>query len=120
RPSWIGVSARWPRQPGAASPIISVARSLGGWRIATTTSRPSPYSSAWKRARRPSCPLSRYCGKPAWRIWTIEWARGAEKQFLALDPAIRRRIAKYLLERVSRGSNPRRLGRALKGERRGL
>lgn len=52
--------------------------------------------------------------------WRIDWSARASKQFRALDPVMRRRIAKYLLERVGDNDDPRRLGRALKGERKGL
>lgn len=52
--------------------------------------------------------------------WRIEWSDSARKAFLALDPAVRRRIGRFLRERVGNLDNPRSIGRALKGERRGL
>lgn len=53
-------------------------------------------------------------------IWKIEWAKSAEKEFLALDPPVQKRIARFLVDRLGKLDNPRRLGRALEGERRGL
>lgn len=52
--------------------------------------------------------------------WRIEWSRTASKSFLKLDPGARRRIARYLQERVAVLDDPRSLGRALKGKRQGL
>jgi mRNA interferase RelE/StbE len=52
--------------------------------------------------------------------WQIEWSQSARKTFLNLDSMVRRRIASYLQHRVAVLDDPRALGRALKGERRGL
>ncbi|MGH8126769.1 MAG: type II toxin-antitoxin system RelE family toxin [Gammaproteobacteria bacterium] len=52
--------------------------------------------------------------------WRIEWSLTASKAFLKLDLVERRRIAQYLQQRVAGLDDPRRLGRALKGEKRGI
>ncbi len=52
--------------------------------------------------------------------WQIEWSQSARKTFLNFDSMVRRRIASYLQHRVAVLDDPRTLGRALKGERRGL
>ena len=51
--------------------------------------------------------------------WTIEFAETALRQVEKLDPAIRRRIIKFLRERLGKLDNPRSIGQALQGERLG-
>ena len=48
--------------------------------------------------------------------WTIEFATSAAKQMRKLDPAVARRIATFLRERVAPAKNPRSLGAALRGD----
>lgn len=52
--------------------------------------------------------------------WRIEWSESAQKDFLALDPAIQKRIARFLTGRLGKLDNSRGLGRALTGEHGGL
>ena len=51
--------------------------------------------------------------------WTIEFAETALRQVEKLDSAIRRRIIKFLRERLGKLDNPRSIGQALQGERLG-
>ena len=51
--------------------------------------------------------------------WTIEFTETALRQVEKLDPAIRRRIIKFLRERLGKLDNPRSIGQALQGERLG-
>lgn len=48
-------------------------------------------------------------------VWTIEYAKSAQKQAKRLDPVIRKRIRQFLDERLASHENPRELGTALKG-----
>lgn len=48
--------------------------------------------------------------------WRIEFAESVAKQFRKLDPAIARRLIRYLRERVAPLEDPRSLGAALKGD----
>jgi mRNA interferase RelE/StbE len=48
--------------------------------------------------------------------WKIEFAESAARQFRKLDPAVARRIAAFLRERVASTQDPRSLGAALKGD----
>ena len=48
--------------------------------------------------------------------WRIEFAESAAKQLHKLDPAIARRLLRYLGERVAPLEDPRSLGAALKGD----
>ena len=48
--------------------------------------------------------------------WTIELAEVAAKQLRNLDPAVARRILRFLRERVAAAPDPRSLGSALKGD----
>lgn len=47
--------------------------------------------------------------------WTIEYAETAKKQLYKLDKGVARRIVDFMDERVASESDPRRLGKALKG-----
>ena len=47
--------------------------------------------------------------------WTIELSRQAEKSLKATDAAARRRIARYIDERLLKSANPRELGKPLQG-----
>jgi mRNA interferase RelE/StbE len=48
--------------------------------------------------------------------WAIKFDAAAERELNKLDPAIARRILKFLLERVAKLDDPRRLGERLKGK----
>jgi mRNA interferase RelE/StbE len=48
--------------------------------------------------------------------WRIEFAESAARQFRKLDPAVARRITRFLRERVAPLADPRSLGAALKGD----
>lgn len=48
-------------------------------------------------------------------VWTIEYAKSAQKNAKRLDPVIRKRIRQFLDERLATHENPRELGTALKG-----
>lgn len=48
-------------------------------------------------------------------MWTIEFAESAAKSLAKLDPAIARRIIRFLRERLATSPDPRKLGAALKG-----
>ena len=48
-------------------------------------------------------------------MWEVIFERKAQKQFNALDFQIKKRIAKFIDERLIPASNPRELGRALVG-----
>jgi len=49
--------------------------------------------------------------------WTIEFDRAALSELRRLDPVAARRIVEYLRERISPSQDPRRFGKALRGER---
>jgi mRNA interferase RelE/StbE len=51
--------------------------------------------------------------------WTIEFAPQASRELDALDPQHRRRILKFLAERLCKLKDPRSLGAALRGTRLG-
>jgi mRNA interferase RelE/StbE len=51
--------------------------------------------------------------------WNVELAESAERELAKLDPEHKKRILKFLEQRVARLSNPRRLGQALRGSRLG-
>ena len=48
--------------------------------------------------------------------WTVEFDSRAAKELRALDHPQRRRILRFLRERIAVDEDPRRLGRALKGQ----
>lgn len=48
--------------------------------------------------------------------WTVELDARAAKELRALDRPVQARIVRFLRERVAGGDDPRRLGRALKGQ----
>lgn len=49
--------------------------------------------------------------------WSVEFTRSAQKQLRKLDKPAAARIARYLRQRIATTDNPRRLGKALTGER---
>jgi mRNA interferase RelE/StbE len=51
--------------------------------------------------------------------WKISFDRKAEKQFAKLAPDAQLQIAAYLSQRVAVQSDPRKLGKALRGEKKG-
>lgn len=48
-------------------------------------------------------------------MWEVIFERKAQKQFNALDSQIKKRIAKFIDERLIPSNNPREIGRALVG-----
>jgi mRNA interferase RelE/StbE len=47
--------------------------------------------------------------------WAIEFDTAAQRELDKLDPVIARRILKFLLERVAKLDDPRRIGERLQG-----
>jgi mRNA interferase RelE/StbE len=52
--------------------------------------------------------------------WRIEITRTAERQITKLDRTAQKSILRFLRERLATTDNPRQLGKALQGEKRGL
>jgi mRNA interferase RelE/StbE len=52
--------------------------------------------------------------------WAIEFDPAAFKELSRLDNSIQRRILRYLRERLAGDEDPRRFGKALRGEKVGL
>lgn len=52
--------------------------------------------------------------------WTVKFQRSAAKQLRALDRPIQRRILNYFRSRVLQAHDPRKLGKALTGDKGGL
>jgi mRNA interferase RelE/StbE len=48
--------------------------------------------------------------------WAIKFDTAAQRELNKLDPVIARRILKFLLERVAKLDDPRRIGERLQGE----
>ena len=48
--------------------------------------------------------------------WAIEFDTAAQRELNKLDPAISRRILKFLLERVAKLKDPRQIGERLQGK----
>lgn len=53
-------------------------------------------------------------------VWKIEFDSAALKDLKRLDQTAQRRIVRYLRERIAIEENPRRLGKALHGDKSGL
>ena len=53
-------------------------------------------------------------------IWKVEFDDRALKELRKLDPPSQSQILHFLRERIAIAESPRRLGRALSGDRRGL
>ena len=54
------------------------------------------------------------------RVWRVEFDNDAARDLRKLGPAPRRLIQRYLRERIVTSENPRRFGRALTGDLKGL
>jgi mRNA interferase RelE/StbE len=54
------------------------------------------------------------------RIWRVEFDSDAARDLRKLGPAPQRLILRYLRERIATSENPRRFGRALTGDLKGL
>jgi len=52
--------------------------------------------------------------------WRVEFQRSAAKQLRALDEPIQRRILNFFRGRVAKSDDPRKLGKALTGDKGGL
>lgn len=53
-------------------------------------------------------------------VWKVRITATAEKQLQQLDREIQRKIVRFLRQRIATEENPRRFGRALRGEMRGF
>ena len=53
-------------------------------------------------------------------VWKVEFDSAALKDLKRLDQTVQRRIVHYLRERIAIEENPRRLGKALHGDKSGL
>ncbi|MCL4315340.1 MAG: type II toxin-antitoxin system RelE/ParE family toxin [Gammaproteobacteria bacterium] len=53
-------------------------------------------------------------------VWKVDFDSAALKDLKRLDQTAQRRIARYLRERIATDDNPRRLGKALHGDKTGL
>ena len=53
-------------------------------------------------------------------VWRVEFDRGAARDLRKLGLDAERRVLRFLRERVAGSANPRRLGQALTGDRKGL
>ncbi|MGH9609807.1 MAG: type II toxin-antitoxin system RelE family toxin [Bryobacteraceae bacterium] len=51
--------------------------------------------------------------------WSVEFAESADRDLAKLDPQHRKRILKFLRERVATSDDPRSIGEALHGSRLG-
>ncbi len=54
------------------------------------------------------------------KLWSLEITRTAEKQITKLDHQARRTVITFLRERIEGSEDPRRIGKALHGDRAGL
>jgi len=54
------------------------------------------------------------------RVWRVEFNRAAVHDLRKLGADAERRVLRYLRERIAASENPRRLGQALTGDRKGL
>jgi len=54
------------------------------------------------------------------RAWRVEFDRAAARDLRKLGVDAERRVLRYLRERVAGSKDPRRLGQALTGDRKGL
>jgi mRNA interferase RelE/StbE len=53
-------------------------------------------------------------------VWRVEFDRAAARELRALGTDAERRLLRYLRERIAVSKDPRRLGHALTGDRKGL
>jgi mRNA interferase RelE/StbE len=53
-------------------------------------------------------------------VWRVEFDRAAVRDLRKLGIDAERRVLRYLRERIAAGEDPRRLGHALTGDRKGL
>lgn len=53
-------------------------------------------------------------------VWKVDFDSAALKDLKRLDQTAQRRIVRYLRERIATNDNPRRLGKALHGDKTGL
>ena len=54
------------------------------------------------------------------RLWRVEFDRAAARDLRKLGMDAERRVLRYLRERIAGSDDPRRLGQALTGDRKGL
>ena len=53
-------------------------------------------------------------------VWRVEFHRAAVRDLRKLGPEAENRVLRYLRERIAGSEDPRRFGRALTGDRKGL
>ena len=53
-------------------------------------------------------------------MWSVEFTADAARDLRRLDPQVGREILAYLRKRIATGDDPRRFGKALRGEKQGL
>lgn len=53
-------------------------------------------------------------------VWRIEFDRAADRELRKLGNEAERRITRFLRQRIATAEDPRRLGHALMGDRKGL
>ena len=56
-----------------------------------------------------------FCRHVAWSTWTVEYAASVRKSVRKLAPDVRKRIRRYIEERLASLDDPRQLGAALRG-----
>ena len=53
-------------------------------------------------------------------MWSVEFTADAARDLRRLDPQVGREILTYLRKRIASDEDPRRFGKALRGEKQGL
>jgi len=53
-------------------------------------------------------------------MWSVEFTVDAARDLRRLDPQVAREILSYLRKRIATDDDPRRFGKALRGEKQGL
>ena len=54
------------------------------------------------------------------KIWTVEFDDAARKDFRKLDRSIQKKIEKYLEDNIATNKDPKRFGKALLADKKGL
>ena len=53
-------------------------------------------------------------------IWQVEWLDSAAKEFRKIDQSTQKKILRFLRERIATKEDPRRFGKPLRGNLKGL
>ena len=53
-------------------------------------------------------------------MWKVEFTQDAAKDLRRLDNSVQQQILRYMQERVATGDDPRRFGKPLRGDKKGL